>query len=416
MDITENREIKIGGIKMCLRKLTAITVSFFFCTICANVSYPKNIDKTKLVGNIYGIVRDAETGIGLDGAAVFLFEEGLHYSVDDILPFFDSNKGRFILPDFTSAKLQTTTNSEGKFLVNNVPTPFPGKKYTILTKLSGFNMEIIDQVFVIPGASLSLRAEFILSKQENKAVVYYADDQNIPITIGKQIPKTLIKDLHAESYQIYATREGLVGYTTANGHVIQPHDHFVALPSSKSLCSLDGHEFEVELSYNGKTVAEPVWDIGPWNIYDNYWDVEEARDIYQHLHYGGQPGLGQGLPEAQAAFQCYYNKGYSGDLPGYPTGRPVSNPAGIDLADGTFWDSLEMTDNNWISVKYLWVEQSLPLVDWPFIQRDLQNTGNNPDALNLRNPKIKDSLTIEGTWGYAQPIAEGNMVYLATRT
>ncbi|PIU65718.1 MAG: hypothetical protein COS84_06525, partial [Armatimonadetes bacterium CG07_land_8_20_14_0_80_40_9] len=98
--------------------------------------------------------------------------------------------------------------------------------------------------------------------------------------------------------------------------------------------------------------------------------VEEARDIYQHLHYGGQPGLGQGLPEAQAAFQCYYNKGYSGDLPGYPTGRPVSNPAGIDLADGTFWDSLEMTDNNWISVKYLWVEQSLPLVDWPFIQRD----------------------------------------------
>jgi len=66
--------------------------------------------------------------------------------------------------------------------------------------------------------------------------------------------------------------------------------------------------------------------------------------------------------------------------------------------------------------RFIYIPESTSpsLTDWPFIQRDLQNTGNNPDALNLRNPKIKDSLTIEGTWGYAQPIAEGNMVYVAS--
>ncbi|MFH1392098.1 MAG: amidase domain-containing protein [bacterium] len=55
-----------------------------------------------------------------------------------------------------------------------------------------------------------------------------------------------------------------------------------------------------------------------------------------------------------------------------------------------------------------------PLTDWPFLQRDLQNTGYNPDALSLRNPKIKDILTIEGTSAYAQPIVEGKMVYMTT--
>jgi hypothetical protein len=33
----------------------------------------------------------------------------------------------------------------------------------------------------------------------------------------------------------------------------------------------------------------------------------------------------------------------------------VKNPAGIDLADGIFWDDLQMRDNDWIKVDYLWL-------------------------------------------------------------
>jgi hypothetical protein len=32
----------------------------------------------------------------------------------------------------------------------------------------------------------------------------------------------------------------------------------------------------------------------------------------------------------------------------------VLNPAGIDLADGAFWDGLGMTDNDWVDVNLLW--------------------------------------------------------------
>jgi hypothetical protein len=163
---------------------------------------------------------------------------------------------------------------------------------------------------------------------------------------------TGVRPSEAYTLTIFATREGLVGGTTANGHVIKERDHFVALPSTRVLCSKGGYEYQVRLEHNGYTETVPVWDIGPWNIHDNYWDAESERQIYQYLSDGGQTGgLGRGLPESQAAYQDDFNNGYD------EYGRQVVNPAGIDLADGTYWDALRLADNAWIDVSYLWIDE-----------------------------------------------------------
>jgi hypothetical protein len=143
------------------------------------------------------------------------------------------------------------------------------------------------------------------------------------------------------TYRIYATREGLVGNRTANGHTIVSRDHFVALPSGTVLNSLGGHTYTVNLfnPSNGRTkTGVPVWDVGPWNTTDNYWHVPRAR-------WGDLP---RGLPEAQAAYQNNYNGGMD------QYGRQVANPAGIDLADGTFWDDMLMSGNGWLDVTFNW--------------------------------------------------------------
>lgn len=136
---------------------------------------------------------------------------------------------------------------------------------------------------------------------------------------------------------VFATREGLVGGTTANGHVITAEDHFVALPSSAALASNGGDEYQVQVCNGATCLVEPVWDIGPWNVNDDYWNSPRAQFN----------DLPQGRPEADAA---YYD-GYNGGLDG--SGRQVSNPAGIDLADGVFHD-LGMADNGVVTVTYLW--------------------------------------------------------------
>ncbi|MBB6120210.1 hypothetical protein [Nocardiopsis algeriensis] len=154
------------------------------------------------------------------------------------------------------------------------------------------------------------------------------------------------------SSRLFATRIGLVGDLTANGHTIRPDDHFAALPSRRALAVRGGGEYTVRVcttgllgpGAEGDTQGHeplcaylPVWDVGPWNIADDHWNAE--RETW--------PELERGLPQAQAA----YADGHNGGLDGF--GRRVRNPAGIDLADGAF-AALGLPTNGWVDVDHLW--------------------------------------------------------------
>jgi hypothetical protein len=176
------------------------------------------------------------------------------------------------------------------------------------------------------------------------------------------------------TYRIYATREGLVGGTTANGHVIKSYDRFVALPSRRALASNGGSEYQVRICYSvtGKCTTTSVWDVGPWNTKDDYWNPSSVREMWKDLP--------QGKPEAQAAYQDGYNGGYD------QFGRRPSNPAGIDIADGTFWTDLGMSNTDWVSVTYLWTSGGG------------STTGLIIDSNNTRNDTTKGYIELSANW------------------
>ncbi|MGH9059612.1 MAG: hypothetical protein ACRDZY_08890, partial [Acidimicrobiales bacterium] len=154
---------------------------------------------------------------------------------------------------------------------------------------------------------------------------------------------------NARSYRVFATREGLTGATTANGHMIHERDHFVALPSRRGLAPRDSGDYTVKIcASNGRCEWAPVWDVGPWNTTDDYWNPAEDRESW--------PDVPQGTPEAQTA----HDDGYHDGLDQF--GRKVLNPAGIDLADGTFWDGLGLRNNSWVTVTYLWTNDGAPAI------------------------------------------------------
>ncbi|RZQ64280.1 hypothetical protein [Amycolatopsis suaedae] len=150
-------------------------------------------------------------------------------------------------------------------------------------------------------------------------------------------------DSDLATYRVFATREGLVGGKTANGHIITQRDHFVALPSRRGLSARAGGDYTVRVCTTDGARCEwaPVWDVGPWNTKDDYWNLGRAS----------WPDLPRGMPQAQAAYQ----KGHNGGKDQF--GRKVANPAGIDLADGTFWDGLKLKTNAWVDVTYEWTGQ-----------------------------------------------------------
>ncbi len=191
-----------------------------------------------------------------------------------------------------------------------------------------------DGTAVLPEPSRDIQARLVLTGDPG------------PVATG--VTLTALASVRAEGaraeadplrYQVFATREGLPGGTTANGHVIAPHDHFVALPSRRALSPNGSSDYSVRIcAPNGRCAFAPVWDVGPWNTKDDYWNPNREQ-------WGD---LAQGTPEAQAAFRNGYNGGNDG------FGRKVANPAGIDLGDGTFWDDLGLINNTTVTVDYLW--------------------------------------------------------------
>ncbi|MFC8226499.1 hypothetical protein [Streptomyces sp. NPDC057287] len=174
---------------------------------------------------------------------------------------------------------------------------------------------------------------------------------------------------------VYATREGLVGGTTANGHVIVPNDHFVALPSRRGLSPKGSGQYSVRVCGPVRCETAPVWDVGPWNTRDDYWNPSSVRESFKDLP--------QGRPEAQAAYQNGYNGGLDG------SGRRVLNPAGIDLADGTFYN-VGLNNNGWVTVTYLWTGTGAPTKSFPTwgtaVNIRQQATSASPRVAQLPGP------------------------------
>jgi hypothetical protein len=99
--------------------------------------------------------------------------------------------------------------------------------------------------------------------------------------------------------KVYGTVEGLVGYKTATGLVIQEDSRFVALPDRSALNTT------VEVRYQGIVTETKVLDVGPWSTRDPYWLT------------GSRPAAEYGLRLPVSLMDA----------------RIAVNPAGIDLSN-----------------------------------------------------------------------------------
>jgi len=235
-----------------------------------------------------------------------------------------------------------TTDDAGRFLFSGIPLEsWDGERFSIVLEYGTHRLRL-DSLDIAPGAVMSPSLEIVLPGTSDTSL----PAERFLIGPESSSPAARFAPRSAEvssPFSIFATREGLVDKTTANGHKIVQNDHFVALPSWRGVNLNDtasSMDFVVEVSANGKKVRLPVWDLGPWNTKDDWWNEPVFRQTWQDLS--------RGTPMAQVAFRDGYNGGLD------ERGRVVKNAAGIDLADGAFWLDLAMVDNGTISVKPMW--------------------------------------------------------------
>lgn len=114
---------------------------------------------------------------------------------------------------------------------------------------------------------------------------------------------------------VKATREGLVGWKTSSGWVIDRSMPFVALPSSKALYKF----VKITNPLVNKSCIAIVLDVGPFNEQDDNYVFNGAR------------------PQAES---------------GISVSGKGTNKAGIDLGEKV-WSLLEMRDNTEVSWEFL---------------------------------------------------------------
>ena len=108
--------------------------------------------------------------------------------------------------------------------------------------------------------------------------------------------------------------------------------------------------FNVRLRRGGHKAKVRVKEVGPWNIYDNYWS--SRRSYEQMKRWKDLRHLSRCTPWAQAAYFRNYNHGKD------QYGRRVTNPAGVDLTPRVARAlGLSKYQNAWIYVRYPWVRR-----------------------------------------------------------
>lgn len=113
--------------------------------------------------------------------------------------------------------------------------------------------------------------------------------------------------------QVKATREGLIGQTTASGWRIDAEYPFVALPSRNAL----NKWVKITNPANGISMRAQVRDVGPHNMHDD-----------NYVFHGARPLAEQGIYTDEEGRQVH----------------GTTNNAGIDLGQAV-WLGLEMKDN-----------------------------------------------------------------------
>lgn len=151
------------------------------------------------------------------------------------------------------------------------------------------------------------------------------------------------------TYNVYATQYD--AYTTNEVAVPDKYVKFASQGTQYSSSYPNTLDYRTTLVRGSYTYTVRVYEVGPWNIDDNYWnaanDPVRPRRLFKDLP--------QGMPEAQAAYYDNYNGGKD------QSGRTVGNPAGVDLAVEVAPKlGLAYLENDWIDVTYLWESGSTP--------------------------------------------------------
>lgn len=122
-------------------------------------------------GNIYGTIRDSRTGSPIENAVVYVIDSPVRYLAEASNSSVLSDQGPVIIPDRSNAVGQSVSRADGAFLINSVPIHGSSQLYTVVVEAENRDTTVIDQVPVLPGASLALKIDCRMTSEGKAHII-----------------------------------------------------------------------------------------------------------------------------------------------------------------------------------------------------------------------------------------------------
>jgi hypothetical protein len=147
-------------------------------------------------GNIYGTISDESSGTPVKNATIYVTDTPVQYLTQTRPGALDSDQGPVILPDLISAVCQASSGDDGEFIVNDIPIPGSSRLYTVIIKAEGRDATVIDQVLILPGASMALRIDCRMTSEGRVRIIKILKGHgHVDINYNDELRKPIERDL-----------------------------------------------------------------------------------------------------------------------------------------------------------------------------------------------------------------------------
>lgn len=166
----------------------ALTAVFFFFG-CSAFSETVNSGGSRvLYGNIYGTITDRDTGNPVPDARIYITEKPIRFVSEKADGAVLSDQGWINMPPPETAIRRATSQTDGSYMVNNIPLKEKYGLYTVVIKAEGFDNTVIDRAPVLPGASMALNINCRLPRTGKTHLVrIFKGHKNVDINYSDEL-------------------------------------------------------------------------------------------------------------------------------------------------------------------------------------------------------------------------------------
>ena len=166
--------------------LTAVLL-FFGCS-AFSPSAKSGDGNRVLFGNVYGTITARETGNPVSDALIYVADQPVRFVSEKKEGALFSDQGWIQVPPPETAVRYANSQSDGSYMVNRIPLKEKYELYTAVIKADNFDTTVIDQVPVLPGASMALNINCRLPRTGKAHVIrVFKGHKNVDINYSNEL-------------------------------------------------------------------------------------------------------------------------------------------------------------------------------------------------------------------------------------